>query len=166
MCQCFVYLIFMSVFSVTIHVNKPNEQFYQMNRALRMLILDNEFEFDTFANWGIRGMEHVVRTEEAWAAIYNIIIPNIMDSGIHESPEGTVHGVNFMLGGMRLRQIRVNSVNCTSKLLDQTGKPTAMGNAMKNKYPNEKSPPGKIFTGKPLHRKQSHRKENPTGKNL
>ena len=124
--ECFVYLIFMSVFSVTIHVNKPNEQFYQMNRALRMLILDNEFEFDTFANWGIRGMEHVVRTEEAWAAIYDIIIPNIMDSGIHESPEGTVHGVNFMLGGMRLRQIRVNSVNCTSKLLDQTGKPTAI----------------------------------------
>jgi hypothetical protein len=109
------YILFASSFTIITFVNRPGELTYYLNANLKDLILDEEIEFSTYQFE--MTFYDAIEMHEVWDWLQDVLMAVVYDTSVPGTydPHGNVTaflGVNFLLGGMRFRQLRTRLEPC------------------------------------------------------
>ena len=113
----FRYIVFAASFTIITFVNRPGELTYYLNANLKDLILDEEIEFSTY-QFEMTFFD-AIEMHEMWDWMQDVLMAVVYDTDVPGTynPNGNLTaflGVNYLLGGMRFRQIRTRLAPCES----------------------------------------------------
>ena len=99
------YSAFVIFYSLTLFVNRPNEETFWLNERLKYLIFHRKIPFDVFPFMMM--LPDLVEIEEFWMWMDNVFFSMMYDETVVGAmPNATaIFGVSFLCGGIRIRQV-------------------------------------------------------------
>lgn len=105
---------------------------FYMQHLMKDLLVEEEFPEQTTQIY--KKFDDVATAEEFWQFLEGPFANNVFPGDCYESPVnmskpcvGTLYGVNIMLGGVRMRQLRVDSQPCEASLKVIEGRTQVLG---------------------------------------
>ena len=104
------YILLLVVFIIIcISGRTVGEYNYYTANGISKLLLEQDFADDTLITQGEKNFESISSVDEVWIFAKQILIPSLLNNE-------RVGLQNILLGGIRFRQLRVKSENCSNKL--------------------------------------------------